>query len=109
PLDGIRNSLPFDILTIHEDGSFELSERRISMQMQEYVSALCRTTQYTEAKVWTKVITRELLTSREHLTFFLRFAEDYAGRIGDPMRPFSVETWEKAYAEWECVNGDGSV
>ncbi|MBO4389739.1 MAG: metallophosphoesterase family protein, partial [Lachnospiraceae bacterium] len=84
PLDGIRNSLPFDILTIHEDGSFELSERRIPMEMQDYVSALCQTTQYTEAKVWTKVITRELLTSREHLTFFLRFAEDYAGRIGDP-------------------------
>lgn len=69
--------------------------------MEKYVENIKQTSQYTEACVWTKVIIKELLNAREHLVFFLKFAEEYANMIGDNIRPFTVDTWERAYAEWE--------
>ena len=100
PLDAVKDSLPYSILSI-EDGKTELTEIRIPFPKEDYVEELKNTTQFTEANVWTKVIIKELLTSREHLTFFLQFADRYAGEIGDSQRPFSVKTWEEAYERWD--------
>ena len=66
-----------------------------------YVERLKQTSQYEQAHVWSMLITQELLTAREHVTFFLQFAEEYANMKNDSRRPFSLETWEEAYAEWE--------
>ena len=33
--------------------------------------------------------------------YFLEFVEKYAMEIGDTRRPFSVPTWEKAFALWK--------
>ena len=46
---------------------------------------------------------KELKTKREHLFYFLQFAEEYAMQIGDKQRPFSISTWEKAYELWEVT------
>lgn len=64
-----------------------------------------RSDQHKKANVWSRVIAKELEKRREHLTFFLRFAEEYAWKIGDSQRPFSVPTWERAFAEWEKTDG----
>ena len=101
PLDAVADSIPYSILTISEDGETTLEEVRIPFDKKLYIEELKKTTQYTEANVWSKVIFRELLTAREHLTFFLQFANKYADEIGDPVRPFSVKTWEAAYEAWE--------
>ena len=101
PLDAIRDSIPYSILSIAEDGVTALEEIRLPFSKQEYAEALKKTGQYSEAMVWSKVIIKELLTAREHLTFFLQFAEKYAMEIGDTQRPFRVSTWEEAYDAWE--------
>ncbi len=101
PLDAIEDSIPYTLLTISKEGMFEIEEIRLPFSKREYAEQLKQTSQYTEAGVWSKVIISELLTAREHLTFFLQFAEKYANDIGDAQRPFSVETWEAAYAEWK--------
>ena len=44
---------------------------------------------------------KEWLKTCEHMKFFLEFTEQYARKIGDIRRPFSVETWEKAYGIWD--------
>ena len=101
PLDAVNDSVPYSILTITDDGKTSVEEIRIPFPMRPYVEELKKTTQYSEAKVWTKVIIKELLTAREHLYYFLSFAERYADGIGDKRRPFAVETWEGAYKAWE--------
>ena len=105
PLDAIRNSIPYTVLTVTEDGGTSLEEVRLPFSMDAYIEELRRTTQYTGAEVWSKVIFRELLTAREHLNFFLQFVNEYAEKTGDPQRPFSVKTWEAAYDEWESTQG----
>ena len=101
PLDAIKDSVPYSIITISAKGETSVEEIRIPFPMLPYVEELKKTTQYAEANVWTKVIIKELLTSREHLYYFLDFAEKYAEDIGDDRRPFSIETWEGAYKAWE--------
>lgn len=101
PLDGIIDSVPYAVLTIRENGEMEIENVRIPFDKQQYTDQLKTTTQFTEANVWSRVILRELITAREHLTFFLEYAEQYARKINDPRRPYSVETWENAYREWE--------
>ena len=101
PLDAIRDSIPYSIMTVLDDATVEVEEIRISFNKAAYVEELKKTTQYNEARVWTEVIIRELLTAREHLTFFLQFVNEYAKSIGDARRPFSVETWEQAYEAWK--------
>lgn len=103
PLDAVRDSIPYTILTITENGETELEEVRIPFDKKGYVEKLMKTTQYAEANIWSKVIFRELLTAREHLTFFLQFANKYADEIGDPVRPFTVKTWEAAYEAWDAT------
>jgi hypothetical protein len=41
---------------------------------------------------------------KEQILFFLKFVEDYAVSINDTIRPYSVETWEKAYELWSNTN-----
>ena len=103
PLDAVGESIPYTILTISGEGQAEAEEIRIPFAKKEYTDRLKQTSQYTQAHVWSRVITRELLTAREHMTFFLQFAEQYANMKKDPRRPFSVETWEEAYAAWEST------
>ena len=74
---------------------------RIPFDKQQYTDQLKTTSQFTEANVWSRVILRELMTAREHLTFFLEYAEQFARKINDSRRPYSVETWENAYKAWE--------
>ena len=100
PLDAIKGSIPYSILTITESGEANVEEVRIPFDKKDYVEELKKTSQYTEANVWTKVIFREHLTAREHMMFFLQFVNEYAEKIGDPVRPFSVKTWEAAYELW---------
>lgn len=101
PLDAIEGSIPYSILTITESGEMSVEEVRIPFDKESYIEELKQTTQYVEANVWTKVIFRELLTAREHMMFFLQFVNEYAEKIGDPVRPFSVKTWEAAYEAWD--------
>ncbi|MBO4748813.1 MAG: metallophosphoesterase family protein [Lachnospiraceae bacterium] len=100
PLDGVVNSIPYAVLELTDDGAVSIEKCRIPYDTEQYIDALTHTTQFTQANVWSKVIIEELKSAKEHLTFFLQFANQYADEIGDPQRPFSVKTWEAAYDAW---------
>jgi len=100
PLDFIQDSVPYTVLSVSENGTVSIEEVRVPFDKQGYAEVLRDSEQFREASVWTKVITREWLTTHEHMTFFLEFVEQYAQEIGDPGRPFAVGTWEKAYEIW---------
>ncbi len=100
PLDGITGSLPYTIIDIDYAGHVSVKERRIPYDVEEYIKVLVESDQFLKAKVWTKIIARELKTGREHLFYFLQFAEKYAVEIGDTRRPFALDTWETAYEIW---------
>ena len=78
----------------------------IPFDKNAYIRELMQTGQYREANVWTRVIIREQETALEHMYFFLAFVEQYAKEIGDDRRPFTLETWEKAYEIWQRQQKD---
>lgn len=100
PLDGIRNTVPYTMIDITENGVVKVEEIRVPFDKQQYAELLITTTQFTEANIWSRVILRELLTAREHMAFFLQHVEQYARKTGDSRRPYAIDTWEKAYADW---------
>lgn len=101
PLDCIENGVPYTILDISDAENVMVEEVRVSFDKKEYIDSFIRSKQFKEVGVWSKIIIRELKTCREHLFFFLKFVEEYAAKIGDTQRPFSAETWEKAFELWE--------
>lgn len=101
PLDCINVGVPYTLLDISHEGKIEVVERRVPFDIDEYLNIFLKSEQFEKANIWSKVIVKELKTNREHLTFFLRFAEDYAQKIGDATRPFSVSTWEQAFEHWQ--------
>ena len=105
PLDGIRDSVPYTVLEITENGQVKIEEKRVPFDKEAYIRAVTQTGQYREANVWTNVIMRELATATEHVYFFLAFAEEYARSIGDERRPYAADTWEKAYGIWDKKQG----
>ncbi len=100
-LDCITDGIPYTVLDIADKDNVQIEEVRVPIDIERHINTLIQSDQFAEANVWSKVIIKELRTCREHLYFFLQFTEDYASRIGDERRPFSVETWEKAYELWE--------
>ena len=100
PLDGIRDSIPYTILEIADNGRISVEEKRIPFDKAAYIRTLTQTGQFREATVWTQVIMKELSKAREHIYYFLTFADRYAKRIGDDRRPFAADTWEQAYEAW---------
>jgi len=78
-----------------------VEERRVDFRKEEYISFLLQSEQFVQANVWSQIIIEELRTGREHMFYFLEFVEKYAMEIGDARRPFSVPTWEKAFALWK--------
>ena len=100
PLDGIGNSVPYTILEITDSRKVIIEEKRVPFAKEAYAGSVRQTGQYREARVWSSVIIRELITATEHMHFFLEFVEKYATDIKDSRRPYSLETWEKAYEIW---------
>ena len=103
PLDGIRDSIPYTVLEITDGGQVSVEEIRLPFDKAAYIRDLEQTGQFREANVWTRTVMKELAAAKEHVYFFLCFAEEYARRIGDCRRPFAADTWEKAFGLWERV------
>lgn len=101
PLDGIRDSIPYTVLEITEAGQVNVEEKRVPFDKAAYAGEFTGTGQFREARVWSSVILREWMLAREHIHYFLAFTERFAQDIGDDRRPYSLETWEKAFEIWE--------
>ena len=108
PLDAIRDSVPYSVLEISDDGEVSVEQRRVAFDMADYIRKIKETSQYREANAWTKVIFRELATATEHIDFFLSFTEQYAVEKGDGRRPFALDTWEEAFELWDKLQHDKS-
>ena len=101
PLDCIREGVPYTILELSDSGEANVEERRVPFDIEAYVQSFQKSDQFKKANVWSRVNVKELEQRREQMTFFLQFVEEYAQKIGDSQRPFSVPTWEQAFAAWE--------
>ena len=87
------------MLTV-ENGACTVEERRISYDAEWLIDQVRQSEQYAAAPVWSEVIFEEWRTCRERVSYFLRHAELFAQSIGDPRRPFMLETWESAWKDW---------
>lgn len=98
PLDGIKDA-PYSVLEITNNG-WNLEERRVRYDVDALADDLKKSELYAEANIWSEIILRELMTSFEHVRVFLTYAEIYANKKNDKIRPFTRETWAEAYNEW---------
>ncbi len=98
PLDCVESGMPYTLLDISDNGAIGVEERRVPFDKENYIDLLLKSQQFANARVWTKIVAKELKTNREQITFFLKYVEEYATEIEDPQRPFSVSTWEQAFA-----------
>lgn len=101
PLDCIKEGVPYTILAVTEEGNVVIEERRAAFDKEKYITLFRQSEQFQKAAVWSNIIVKELETTREHMRFFLNYVENYAGKIGDTKRPYSVSTWEKAFELWQ--------
>ncbi len=99
PMDGTV-AAPYTILTV-ENGEVRVCERRVPYDVDALLRDFKDTGLYEAAPVWSDIMLKELLTGYEYAQYFLRFVSQYAERIGDPVRPYSVETWTEAYGRWK--------
>lgn len=102
PLDGITSGIPYAIVEVTPEGIISVEQRRIPADTTQMIQTLADSALARQAPVWRRLIEEELRTGREKVSFFIRFAESYAQRIGDARRPFSLDTWEAAYQEWKA-------
>lgn len=99
PLDCGEQGAAYSLMTI-ENGVVSVEERRVPYDLECLIGKIRETSQYAAARIWTETIFSELRTRREKVAQFLWHCEEYAGRIGDPRRPFARDTWQAAYEEW---------
>lgn len=99
PMDSCEQGAPYTLITAGK-GGISVEERRVPYDIEGFIKKLRKSDQYKRVPVWSQIRIRELRTRREHLYYFLEYTERYARRVGDPVRPFTRNTWEGAYEEW---------
>ena len=93
--------VPYIILDISDKDNLIAEKIRVPFDKDAHIDILLKSDQYKEANFWTQIIVKEIKTNRAHMRCFLDFVTDYAIKIGDAKRPFSVSTWEKAFEIWK--------
>lgn len=99
PID-FTGGAPYTILDITND-EISIDERRIMYDESKCINDLRNSSLYQHEKVWNEIIIKEFETHTDLLMSFLLYVEEYANKINDRIRPYSKETWTKAYSEWE--------
>lgn len=103
PQDCEEFGAPYTLLTIEGD-KVSIEERRVKYDVHDLIEKVKKTSQYKEAYVWSEITFKEWIHCRDYVDFFLKFAEEYANKIGDTRRPFVKETWQEAYAALKKAN-----
>jgi len=98
PLDGTFDA-PYTLLEI-ENKQVTVTERRVRYDIDKLASNLRNSDLYKAAPVWTGIILDEIDFKFELAGPFLKFVEDYASKIGDNVRPYTVSTWTEAFKAW---------
>jgi predicted phosphodiesterase len=104
PLD-FAHGAPYTLLEI-SDNNVSIEERRIKYNESQAVSDLLESDLYECEKVWNEIIIKEFELGKDILISFLSFAEEYANKKNDSVRPFSKETWKEAYNRWKEINSN---
>lgn len=100
PLDiGNPGEAPYTLLELKE-GGWRVEERRVPYDLNQLLERFDTTGLSKKAPVWSALTKAVLQTGREQISPFLYFTKDYAEKKGDPIRPYTVETWEEAYQAW---------
>lgn len=100
PLDFSVDNVPYTILELNGN-DISIDERHVPFDRSALIKSFKNSLLYKQASVTSDFTIQQLITGREHLIFFLEYAEKYAQQNGDHDRPFSLVTWENAYKSWK--------
>ena len=99
PLDGMQGA-PYTILNI-EGNNIHITEHRVQYDMDKLRHELISSDLYKNAPVWSGITLEAIDTGYDRVQPFLHFAEEYADKINDHVRPYSVKTWTEAFSLWQ--------
>jgi predicted phosphodiesterase len=98
PLDGTPGA-PYTLLHI-QDNHIDIVERRVPYDFDKLINDFKSSSLFDAAPVWCDIILNELNTGFSRALPFLQFANEYAIKVNDKIRPYSVKTWTEAYEAW---------
>lgn len=101
PLD-YPNGAAYSILEITDNG-WHVEELRIPYDLEETIKQFRQSDLYSFARVWCEILIKHLETGRPHGGYFLNFIRGYADK------PYSLETWERAYELWCKETEQGEI
>jgi len=102
PLDGVSGA-PYTVLEI-ENSNIKITEHRAKYDIKKSIQNMKNSDLYKAAPVWSELMIMQLDTCFEYAWPFIEFADKYANKIGDHVRPFSLKTWAGAYRQWKNKN-----
>ena len=98
-LDGLSGA-PYTLMDISNE-EVTIIERRVRYNVDKLIIEFQNSSLFEAAPVWCTVILKEMEAGFERVLPFLQFVEEYANKINDPIRPYSVKTWTDAYSAWQ--------
>lgn len=99
PLDGEKTA-SYTILEINDD-IYKVEEKRIFYDVKKVISDLKKSELYIVSNVMSNIVIESLNTGIEQLSAFLEYAENYAKKVNDNIRPYTKKLWESAYRNWK--------
>ena len=99
PVDGAEGA-PYTLLSI-ENNQAHITERRVKYDVNKLIHNMRNSDAYKAVPVWGEIVLQTLDARFERTLSFLQFVENYANKINDHVRPFSVETWTVAFKLWQ--------
>lgn len=90
---------PYTILDISA-GNVSVEERRVKYDAGALVRALYASDLYKSAPIWCENTMDELMTNWSHVETLFENVEKYANEVGDTQRPYTLDTWTRAFERW---------
>jgi len=100
-LDGLAGA-PYTLLDIDNE-KIDITERRVQYDFDKLLHEFQNSSLFEAAPVWCNIILKEMTARFGCVLPFLQFVNEYANKIDDPIRPYSVKTWTEAYNAWQRV------
>jgi len=82
---------PYTLLNINNN-DFQINERRVQYDIKKLKHEVKTSDLFVSAPVWVGIILEEIDTAFDRGLPFLKFTKNYANKINDNIRPYSVKT-----------------
>ncbi|MCL2593396.1 MAG: metallophosphatase family protein [Defluviitaleaceae bacterium] len=99
PLDCNKNA-PYTILEVN-NRTIKITERRVEYKIDDLLKRFKNSEFYSYTPIWGKIIERQLLTSKDTISLFIRHVLEIAQEAGCTTQPVNNEIWDIAVESFD--------